>query len=289
MRTKNYDKAVKILEDRFGNTQILISAFIQQFVSLPKIKSANDISGLRKLFDKVENSVRKLKTVSVEPDTYESLLVPLISEELPNDLKLLIARQFDSDVWSLSKMLGYLKKEIEVKERATLTCASYSQIRDHNYEGKYSLSALTTHAGKEKLKKGQRPCIFCNLFDHSPRRCFKISDPKIKRNILKRSGRCFVCFETGHLAQKCSSDYKCHKCQGKHNISICLKNERTNVTVSSDSNTSNLSTISPNSNQTAGPGGNLNNSVTLQTDSTAVNVNSCKNKVFLLQTAKAVM
>ena len=103
MRTKNYDKAVKILEDRFGNTQILISAFIQQFVSLPKIKSANDISGLRKLFDKVENSVRKLKTVSVKPDTYESLLVPLISEELPNNLKLLIARQFDSDVWSLSK------------------------------------------------------------------------------------------------------------------------------------------------------------------------------------------
>ena len=90
------------------------------------------------------------------------------------------------------------------------------------------------------------------------------------------------------MAQKCSSHYKCHKCQGKHNISICLKNERTNVTVSSDSNTSNLSTISPNSNQTAGPGGNLNNSVALKFEqSTAVNVNSCKNKVVLLQTVKA--
>ena len=69
LTTENYDKAVKILEERFGNTQILISAFMQQFVSLPKIKSANDISGLRKLFDKEENSVRNLKTLSVEPDT----------------------------------------------------------------------------------------------------------------------------------------------------------------------------------------------------------------------------
>ena len=86
--------------------------------------------------------------------------------------------------------------------------------------------------------------------------------------------------------QKCSSDYKYHKCQGKRNISICLKNERINVTVSSDSNTSNLSKISPNSNQSAGPGKNLNNSVALQTDSTAENVNSCKNKVVLLQTVK---
>ena len=167
---------------------------------------------------------------------------------MANDLKLLIARQFDSHVWSLSKILEYLKKEIETRERGTLTCASYSQIRDQ----KYFLSALTAHAEKEKFKKGQRPCTFCNLFDHSPRRCFKISDPKVKRNISKRRERCFVCFENGNLAQKCSTDYKCYKCQGKHNISICLKNERTNVTVSSDSNFSNLNTISPNSNQTAG-------------------------------------
>ena len=124
------------------------------------------------------------------------------------------------------------------------------------------------------------------MFDHSPGRCFKISDPKIKRNILKRSGRCFVCFETGYLVAKCSSNYKYHKCQGIYNISICLKNERTSPTGSSDSNTSNLSPISPNSNQTAVTEGNLNNSVALQTDSTAVNINSCKNQVVLLHTAK---
>ena len=84
-------------------------------MSLPKIKSANDISGLRKLFDKVENSVRNLKTLSVHPDTYGSLLVPLINEKLPNDFKLLIAHQIDSDVWSLSKLLKHLINEIEAK------------------------------------------------------------------------------------------------------------------------------------------------------------------------------
>ena len=103
---------------------------------------------------------------------------------------------------------------------------------------------------------------------------------------MKRSGRCFVCFETGYLVAKCSSNYKYHKCQGIYNVSICLKNERTSPTGNSDSNTSNLSPISPNSNQTAVTEGNLNNSVALQTDSTAVNVNSCKNQVVLLHTAK---
>ena len=54
----------------------------------------------------------RLKTLSVETDTHGSLLVPLINEKLPNDLKLLIACQSNSDVWSLSKMLEHLKKEI---------------------------------------------------------------------------------------------------------------------------------------------------------------------------------
>ena len=97
---------------------------MQQFVSLPKIKAANDISGLRKVYDKIENSVRNLKTLDIEPDTYGSLLVPLINEKLPNELKLFIARQFDTDVWSLLKMLEFLIKEIEAKESAIFTCGS---------------------------------------------------------------------------------------------------------------------------------------------------------------------
>ena len=61
LKTENCDEAIKILEKRFGNKQIFISAFMQQFVSLPKIKSANDKSGLRKLFVKVENRVRNFE------------------------------------------------------------------------------------------------------------------------------------------------------------------------------------------------------------------------------------
>ena len=65
----------------------------------------------------------------------------------------------DSDIWRLSKMLGYLKKEIEAKERATLTCASYPQIQE-NCEEKYSFLAIRTHEEKEKLIKGIKDYSF---------------------------------------------------------------------------------------------------------------------------------
>ena len=83
---ENYNEAVELLKQRYDNTQVLINAPMQQFVSLPVIKSVNDVKGLRKLYEKVESSVRNLKTLDVDPSSYGNLLVPLINAKLPNEL-----------------------------------------------------------------------------------------------------------------------------------------------------------------------------------------------------------
>ena len=43
--------------------QVLINAHMQQFVSLSVTKSVNDVKELRKLYEKVQSSVRNLKTL----------------------------------------------------------------------------------------------------------------------------------------------------------------------------------------------------------------------------------
>ena len=93
-----------------SNTQVAINAPMQQFVSLPVIKSVNDVKGLRKLYEKVESSIRNLKTLDVDPSSYGNLLVPLINAKLPNELKFLITRKFENEVWLLSDLL-----EIEIE------------------------------------------------------------------------------------------------------------------------------------------------------------------------------
>ena len=90
---------------------------MQQFVSLPVIKSVNDVKGLRKLYEKVESSVRNLKTLDVDPSSYGNLLVPLINAKLPNELKFLITRKFENEVWPLSDLL---KTEIEANRQVII-------------------------------------------------------------------------------------------------------------------------------------------------------------------------
>ena len=49
-----------------------------------------DVCGLRNLTDKLEGSFRNLKSLKVDPSSYGILLVPLITEKLTIEMRLLI-------------------------------------------------------------------------------------------------------------------------------------------------------------------------------------------------------
>ena len=78
LTSENYHQVIEMLHERYANPQILVSAHMQKFVSLPFVKNRHNVTELRKLFDQVESSVRKLKSLKVETNCYGSLLVPLL-------------------------------------------------------------------------------------------------------------------------------------------------------------------------------------------------------------------
>ena len=83
--SSNYKTAVDILQKRYGNTQELISSFMNKFVTLAKVKNGKDIKGLWKLLDQTESSIRNLSSLDLTTDRYGTLLVPLINDKLPDN------------------------------------------------------------------------------------------------------------------------------------------------------------------------------------------------------------
>ena len=148
---------------------------MQQFISLPVIKSVNDVQRLRKPYAKVESSLRNLKTLDVDPSTYGNLLVPLINEKLPNKLRLLISRKFEKEWWLLSDLLKHLKIEIEAKERSVSLGHFYAERVESNRDNRFTTSAILT--SEEPPEKTSRKCVFYNSITHPPWRCLKISNP----------------------------------------------------------------------------------------------------------------
>ena len=86
-----YHQAIEMLNPQ-------IEMIIHKFVPPPSLNNQHDVAGLRKLFDQVESSIRNQKLLKVETNSYGALLVSLLNEKLPNDMRKRIARKFDHNI-----------------------------------------------------------------------------------------------------------------------------------------------------------------------------------------------
>ena len=68
LSSQNYSEAIDLLKNRYRNPQTLINSYMEQFVNLETVTKTNDVIRLRKLFNKVENSMRNLRSLGVDSD-----------------------------------------------------------------------------------------------------------------------------------------------------------------------------------------------------------------------------
>ena len=189
---------------------------MNMFVSLEKVSDDKDIKALRKLLDQTETTIRNLGSLDVKPESYGTLLIPLINDKLPDSIRLNIAKKFDNDLWDIETFIKLLQKEIEAKERCFPIGASFNSFENSvKNDNEFSSAALFIQNSRENC------CVFCNKRNHSSVKCLKITDPKARKAIIKEKHLCFLCLKNDHTANSCKIKYSCHKCGGKHNIAIC--------------------------------------------------------------------
>ena len=57
----------------------------------------------------------EILSLKVDPSSYDILLVPLINQKLPTEMRLLVEQKFGNELWDLSEMVRVLKHEMEAK------------------------------------------------------------------------------------------------------------------------------------------------------------------------------
>lgn len=58
--------------------------------------------------------------------------------------------------------------------------------------------------------------------------CTTVTDIAARKEVLRKSGRCYVCLKRHHLSRDCRSTYNCRKCRGRHPVSICARPSKKN-------------------------------------------------------------
>lgn len=214
----NYDAAVEILRDRFGQPQQIITAHMDEVQKIPA-STGDRPSSLRFIYDKISVHVRTLASLGVSSDQYGSLLIPIILSKTPGDIRLQIARQGKKDAWKIDDLLQIIKFEIEAREMSEATKSSEKPgllMTSHKRDGTKSPLSPTA---KSLLIESRDPnttqvrinCAYCNGLHYSAS-CEKVKDPETRRQILGQSGRCFICLRKGHQVKSCTSTKGCRHC-----------------------------------------------------------------------------
>ena len=159
--------------------------------------------------------------MGVEAQHYGSLLVSVLLSKVPQELRLIISRDFDTGNWSLNELLKVFKTEVEARERCNSIPMTPSTTSERKHPHKPPPPTFNTLLTSE----GQRiTCTFCRQ-DHKSVDCVVFTNVGERKDILKKQGRCFICLKRSHIARNCDSKRSCSNCSQRHHPSLCTANE----------------------------------------------------------------
>ena len=230
---ENYKSAMELLSDRYGKKDVIISSHMNSLMKLLQSGEMDNTKKLRRAYDRIIAHVRSLQSLGVESEHFGALLVSVISNHLPEEIKVIIHRKYDgsADFFKLDEFLKLLKDEIEVRERSGVVSSGGvdkkgdagignsggSRTGDRN---KSTGSAL--YAGEVKEDRNSELCVYCKN-RHLSINCRIVTDLDVRKEHLRKYSRCFNCLKSGHVSFRCKSPKLCGLCKGKHHQSLCNK------------------------------------------------------------------
>ena len=151
----NYEVAISVLHERYGNKEHVIQAHYASLSDLPP--SNTNSTKLRLTYDSIETSLRSLEALGENVEN--SYIVLLILSKLPPELKLKLEEQRTHEGnWTTTLLRKQLHKMVLAREIVENSTGSFQQNVNK------SVKHLTTEAlfvGQSK-ESPTRKCIFCN-------------------------------------------------------------------------------------------------------------------------------
>ena len=218
----NYKSAIDILQERFGKTQRIITSHMDELLKIP-VCTSDRSSALRYVYDKISIHVRGLASLGVSADQYGSLLIPIIMDKLPGDMKLQIARKTTGEVWQIEELLKTIRIEVEARE-----ASDASKLHKENLGSNNKISKPPRPTNSLVTSEGKIRCVYCNG-EHYSASCETVDDSNKRKDILRKAGRCFVCLKTNHMSKNCVSPRNCRHCNNRHHQSICDRTPKSHV------------------------------------------------------------
>ena len=182
---------------------------MEQLLNVDSVTSPYDVKGLRHLYDVIESNVLSLKSLGVKAESCGSLLLSVLMTKLPSELRLMASRKFgDSDSWNFDELLKLIEAEVQARERSSAR-SSQSERRPKDLP-----TGATLFTDTRSLQ-----CCFCQG-EHPSQNYQAVTGVDSCREVLRKTGRCYICFRKGHVSRFCQSRISVSIARGDGDITL---------------------------------------------------------------------
>ena len=227
----SFEKALKLLDRRFGSEYIVGEAFLKKLHNWPKIAN-NDNVGLRKFADylsNVEVIKETNKTLAVLDFEHENRSIYLKTPDYcRHEWQMFVGRALKrgdprpgfSDFCEMIRDFAEFKDipslvELDSNSRSRDHVASGSNRRSKFFQDSRSNRKFSHAAHAEG--QGQNSCFYCSEA-HFMTNCsgFLSLPPSARRDFCKSENLCFGCLRHGHSSKNCRRRLRCATCNRNH-------------------------------------------------------------------------
>jgi len=220
-----YETAMEQLEERYGDSEIIASAFIKKALEWPIIRSGSSFGTVLDEF-----SIFLIEcfhgTDSSVLDYSENIrrLLAKLPFHLHDRWRSVVMRIKESrKSVKFKDFVDFVKKEAKKVNDPTYGSTAIGVFQKTNSQDKDqrrgSQRSKTTYVSCEVTKEQSSiSCSYCNTNKHSLDQCFRMMalsrDKRIEH--LKGKGHCFGCLKKGHISNQCTRRSRCNKCGRQH-------------------------------------------------------------------------
>ena len=265
LSNENYEVAIGILKERFGNTQEVIDLHYNQMINL--FPATNTTASLRGLLDKMETHLRSLEVL--KQDVNQDVFVSMIRAKLPEDVLLQLEMlNGASNKWTVGSLRSRLNEYITAREHSEKKSSSSESSHKKNippqngnrnrsghngntyrsFSPKHlnkktsslfqqtpqtspksnisSAEALVVNAKQSSTTRFYDQCRYCSE-RHWSDECSNYSTLEERKKRLRDS--CFKCLKVGHMSKECKKNKTCVYCGeiNSHHRSLCPQKFKT--------------------------------------------------------------
>ncbi|UYV69289.1 hypothetical protein LAZ67_6003135 [Cordylochernes scorpioides] len=229
----NYEKAIKLLKDRFGREDILISRHMNNLLSISPLKTSSDVRTFRELFGNLSVQIRSLESLNVSIDVYGQLLCPIIIKLLPADLNLELNKELPTG-YVINDLITFLERQLTAREKSfrneigtgNESTSKPNLVNKHPNTRFYNEKPIATASELLNSVHKTNECVFCGKDNHGSPKCDFAANMSLneKRSLMKKKGVCYKCLRPSHLSKFCRNVVRCSICNMSSHLDVmCTK------------------------------------------------------------------